>query len=93
MRKGTQREAASSQGMIEDEVRPFVGKPVRVTLSDGRLLAGTLHEEGAHGHGHKHFIVVSDPVREGGEKVREVIHGPQLITEIEDADDDPAAVE
>lgn len=79
--------------MTDDEVHPYVGKAVRVTLSDGSLLAGTLHAEGAHGHAHKHYVVVSDPIQSGGEKVRAVIHGALLITQIEDAANDPAAVE
>ena len=79
--------------MTDDEVKPYVGKPVRVTLDDGRLLAGTLHAGDDHGHGHRHYSVVSDPVREGGQKVTETIHGAERITEIEDAADDPAAVE
>lgn len=79
--------------MTDDEVRPWAGKPVRLTLDDGRVLAGTLHADDAHGHGHVHYAVVSDPVAEGGEKVTEVIHGAGRITEIEDASDDPAAVE
>jgi len=79
--------------MTEEEVQPYVGKPVRVTLADGSLVAGTLHAEGAHGHGHSHFVVVSDPIKAGGDKVREVIHGAALITQIEDASDDPAAIE
>ncbi|HEX3468566.1 MAG TPA: hypothetical protein VHT05_10845 [Candidatus Elarobacter sp.] len=79
--------------MTDDEVTPFVGKPVRLTLDDGRVLAGTLHSEGGHGHGHGHYAVVSDPIREGGEKVVEMIHGAERITVIEDASDDPAAKE
>jgi hypothetical protein len=79
--------------MTEEEVQPYLGKPVRVTLDDGRVLAGTLHGDDSHGHGHAHYAVVSDPVREGGEKVTEVIHGAQRITVIDDAADDPAAVE
>jgi hypothetical protein len=79
--------------MTEDEVRPYIGKPVRLTLDDGVVLAGTLHAEDAHGHGHAHFAVVSDPVREGGEPVVAMIHGAQRITTIEDASNDPAAVE
>jgi hypothetical protein len=79
--------------MTEEEVQPYLGKPVRVTLDDGRVLAGTLHGDDSHGHGHTHYAVVSDPVREGGEKVTEVIHGAQRITVIDDAADDPAAVE
>ena len=79
--------------MTDDEVRPWVGKPVRLTLDDGRVLAGTLHADESHGHGHVHYAVVSDPVAEGGDKVTEVIHGASRITEIEDASDDPAAVE
>ncbi|HEY0393832.1 MAG TPA: hypothetical protein VGD01_05000 [Candidatus Elarobacter sp.] len=79
--------------MTDDEVRPWVGKPVRITLDDGRVLAGTLHADDDDGHGHVHFGVVSDPVQEGGEPVVEVIHGAGRITTIEDAADDPAAVE
>jgi hypothetical protein len=79
--------------MTDDEVRPYVGKAVRLTLDDRRVLAGTLHQEDGHGHGHGHYTVVSDPVREGGAKVRETIHGAQRITTIEDASKDPAAVE
>ncbi len=79
--------------MTDVEVRPWVGKPVRVTLDDGAVLAGTLHADDSHGHGHVHYAVVSDPIAEGGNKVTEVIHGAGRITEIEDAADDPAAVE
>ena len=79
--------------MTDDEVRPYVGKAVRLTLDDGRVLAGTLHTDDDGGHGHRHYAVVSDPVREGGDKVVEMIHGPDRITVIEDASDDPAAVE
>jgi len=77
--------------MTDQEVHPFVGKPVRVTLADGRILAGTLHADDAHGHAH--YAVVSDPVAAGGSKATEVIHGADIITNIEDAADDPAAVE
>jgi hypothetical protein len=79
--------------MTDNEVRPYVGKPVRLTLDDGRVLAGTLHEEHGHGHGHSHYSIVSDPVRQGGGKVTETIHGAERITTIEDAANDPAAVE
>jgi hypothetical protein len=79
--------------MTEDEVRRYVGGAVRLTLDDGRVLAGTLHaDEGGH-HGHTHYIIVSDPIREGGDPVTEMIHGADRITVIEDASDDPAAVE
>ena len=79
--------------MTDDEVRPWVGKPVRITLDDGRVLAGTLHADETGGHGHVHYAVVSDPVQEGGQNVTEVVHGAARINEIEDASDDPAAVE
>ncbi|HYZ15049.1 MAG TPA: hypothetical protein VE591_01560 [Candidatus Acidoferrum sp.] len=79
--------------MTDDELRPYVGKPVRLTLDDGRVLAGTLHAEDAHDHGHTHYAVVSDPIREGGDLVTEMIHGAMRITTIEDASSDPAAVE
>jgi hypothetical protein len=79
--------------MTDDEVRPWVGKPVRITLDDGRVLAGTLHADDSHGHGHTHYAVVSDPVAEGQDKVTEVIHGAGRINEVEDASGDPAAVE
>jgi len=79
--------------MTDQEVQPYVGKPVRVTLADGRILAGTLHLDDGHGHGHAHYAVVSDPIVKGGEKVMEMIHGAAPITQIEDASNDPAAVE
>jgi hypothetical protein len=81
--------------MTDDEVRPWLGKPVRVTLDDGTVLAGTLHGDDTHGHGHghDHYSIVSDAVREGGDKVAQVVHGAGRITVIEDASDDPAAVE
>ena len=79
--------------MTVDEVKPYIGKAVRMTMADGTILAGTLHAEGDHGHGHVHYAIVSDPVQKGGEKVVEMIHGADHITTIEDASGDPAAVE
>jgi hypothetical protein len=79
--------------MTDQEVAPYVGKPVRATLADGRVLAGTLHADDSHGHGHEHYAIVSDPIRQGGEKVREILHGADALVEIVDASDDPAAVE
>lgn len=79
--------------MDDTQVQAWIGKPVRVTLSDAAILAGTLHEHGTNGHGHKHYMVVSDPVREGGQKEAVIIHGAQLIAEIVDASDDPSAIE
>jgi len=79
--------------MTDSEVHAFVGKPVRVTLADGRVVAGTLHADDSHGHGHAHYAIVSDPVREGGAPAREILHGADIITDIEDASSDPAAVE
>jgi hypothetical protein len=79
--------------MTDDEVQPWIGKAVRVTLSDASIVAGTLHGEDGHGHHHKHYTVVSDPIKKGDDKVQVLIHGANLITNIEDASDDPAAVE
>lgn len=79
--------------MTDEEIKPFVGKPVRVTLADGRTIAGTLHADESHGHGHAHYAVVSAPVSEGGKPVTEVLHGSDSVTNIEDASDDPAARE
>ena len=79
--------------MTDQELAPYIGKPIRATLADGRVLAGTLHADDAHGHGHQHYAIVSDPIREGGEKVQEVLHGAESVTEIVDASEDPAAVE
>jgi hypothetical protein len=79
--------------MTNEEIKPFVGMPVRMTLADGTILAGTLHSHGDEGHGHIHYAIVSDPVKEGGEPVVEVIHGGDQIATIEDASSDPAAVE
>jgi hypothetical protein len=79
--------------MTDQEVQPYIGKPVRVTLADGRILAGTFHADASHGHGHTHYAVVSDPIQKGGKPVSEVLHGADIITEIDDAANDPAAVE
>jgi hypothetical protein len=80
--------------MTDEEIAPYVGKPVRITLADGRVLAGTLHGHGDGGHhGHTHYAVVSDPIHKGEQPVAEMIHGGGRITTIEDASDDPAAVE
>lgn len=79
--------------MTDAEIKPFIGKPVRLTLDNGRVLAGTLHGHGDMGHGHAHYEVVSDPIKKGDPKVTETIHGSERITQIEIAADDPAAVE
>lgn len=79
--------------MTDEELRDYAGKPVRVTLADGRVLAGTFHADDDSGHGHLHYTVVSDAVREGGDKVREVLHGADVIVDVQDASADPAAVE
>ncbi|MBV8636587.1 MAG: hypothetical protein JO322_00750 [Candidatus Eremiobacteraeota bacterium] len=79
--------------MTDEEIKPYVGKPVRVTLADRRVLAGVLRASGDEGHGHLHYAVVSDPVvaGEGREPVQEIIHGGDQIVDIEDASGDPAA--
>lgn len=77
--------------MTHEEVQPFIGKPVRVTMADGRVIAGTLLADADHGHGHQHYAVVSSPLRAGDEDVTDVIHGSEQIVNIEDASDDPAA--
>jgi hypothetical protein len=77
--------------MTDEEVKPFLGKPVRVTLADRRILAGVLRVESGSGHGHSHYVVVSDPIRKGEPPVAEMIHGSEQITDIEDASGDPAA--
>ena len=79
--------------MTDEEMKPFIGKAVRVTMADGRIIAGTLHDDDAAGHGHAHYRVVSDPIREGGAPVSETLHGAEQVTNVEDASDDPAAVE
>jgi hypothetical protein len=79
--------------MTEDELKPYLGKAVRLTLADGRMIAGTLHADEGHGHGHTHYAVVSDAIREGDPPVQEVLHGASSITEVTDASSDPAAVE
>ncbi len=79
--------------MTEPEVAPFVGKAVRLTLADGRILAGTLHADHGHGHGHTHYAVVSDPVVAGGDPFSVMLHVAAGFTEFVDASDDPAAVE
>lgn len=77
--------------MTDDELRPFVGKPVRATTADGQVFAGMLYASDDHGHGHVHYAIVSDPVREGDEPIEQIFHGSTSFTQIEDASNDPAA--
>jgi len=77
--------------MTDQEVAPYLGKPVRLTLADGRILAGTFQNDDNSGHGHPHYAVVSDAVFEGGKPVIEVLHGADGIVTIEDASDDQHA--
>ena len=77
--------------MTDQEVQPYIGKPVRASLADGRILAGVLQAGDDHGHGHRHYAILSDPIREGEKPVREMIHGSEQIASIEDASGDPAA--
>jgi len=77
--------------MTDQEIAPYLGKPVRVTLADGRLFAGVLRAGDDHGHGHRHYEVVSDPIRAGDRPAREMIHGGDQIATISDASGDPAA--
>ena len=79
--------------MTDQEIQPFLGKAVRVSLADGRILAGMLRASDGDRHSHRHYLVSSDPVREGDRPVSEMIHGGDQITNIEDASDDPAATE
>ncbi|HEX3754704.1 MAG TPA: hypothetical protein VHV26_06475 [Rhizomicrobium sp.] len=79
--------------MTDNEVQAWVGKAVRITLTDASVVAGTLHADAGHGHGHTHYTIVSDPIKKGDDKVSVLIHGAALITNIEDASGDPAAVE
>jgi hypothetical protein len=77
--------------MTDAEIEPSVGKAVRLTLADGRILAGVLEAEHGGGHGHRHYAIVSGAVREGGQPARVLIHGAEQIAMIEDASSDPAA--
>ena len=67
--------------MTDSQVRPWVGKSVRATLDDGRVVTGTLHADDAHGHGHAHYVIVSA----GASGRQEVIHGADAFAEIEAA--------
>ena len=77
--------------MTDQEIKPYLGKAVRVTLADRRVLAGVLYASDESGHGHPHYAILSDAIREGGHVAREVIHGGDQIATIEDASGDPAA--
>lgn len=69
--------------MTEEEVRPYVGKPVRLTLDDGCVLSGTLYAQDANDEeGPRHYAVVSE--RADGGILAETIHAADRITAIED---------
>ena len=72
--------------MTEEEIRPYLNRPVRLTLDDGRVLAGRLAHDPVRGV----YSVSSAPLRQSeGRVVEEVL--PRRITTIEEAFDDPAA--
>jgi len=75
--------------MTTKEVEPFVGKAVRVTFADTRVVAGTLHTGQRYGR----YTIISDSVQKGGPPVQEGVYTATQITDIEDASGDPAAVE
>jgi hypothetical protein len=77
--------------MTDQEIEPYLGKAVRVTLADRRVLAGVLGAFDDHGHGHRHYTITSDAIRKGDRPVEEAIHGGDQIATIEDASGDPAA--
>jgi hypothetical protein len=78
--------------MTDHEVKPFVGRAVRVTLADGRILAGTLHRQADTEAASPAYLVVSDPLSAGSDRVQERIESAELMTQVEDASTDPAAV-
>jgi hypothetical protein len=85
------RSGRNFASMTDQEIEPYIGKPVRVTLADRRVLAGVLRATDDRGHHHRHYSVISDPLRAGQHDVKEVIHGGDQIVTIEDASGDPAA--
>jgi hypothetical protein len=74
--------------MTDQEIEPYLNKPVRVTLADRRVIAGVLRSKGRE---HRHYTIVSEPVRPGDELIEEQIAGGEQIVDIEDASSDPAA--
>ena len=78
--------------MTDHEVKPFVGRAVRVTLADGRILAGTLHRQADTAASSPAYLVVSDPLSADGNRVQVRIESAELMTQVEDASTDPAAV-
>jgi hypothetical protein len=89
--RNLRRPSGDFESMTDQEIKPYLGKAVRVTLADRRVLAGVLHASDESGHGHRHYAIVSDAIRKGGHVAREVIHGGDQIATIEDASGDPAA--
>jgi hypothetical protein len=85
------RPSGDFESMTDQEIKPYLGKAVRVTLADRRVIADVLHASDESGHGHRHYAIVSDAIREGGHVARELIHGGDRIATIENASGDPAA--
>jgi hypothetical protein len=77
--------------MTDAEVQPFLNKPIRATLADGRILAGVLQQKSGHGHDHAHYTITSGPLRQGEPPVQELVHGATAFTEIDEAFEDQAA--
>jgi hypothetical protein len=65
--------------MTESEIKPWLDKWARVTLADGRILAGRLKHHGSH-----YSVTTPAPDRRETEVV-ETIHSGDQITTIESA--------
>ena len=65
--------------MTETEIRPWLERWVRLTMSDGRIMAGKLSQED------RHYKIVTPAADKHQKDTVEKIHSGDLITKIEAA--------
>jgi hypothetical protein len=74
--------------MTDQGIKPYLGKAVRVTLADWRVLARVLHAADDQGHSH---VIASDAIREGDRPCGRSSTAAIRWATIENASEDPAA--
>ena len=65
--------------MTETEIRPWLDRWVRITLSDGRIIAGKLSQSD------RHYAIMTPAADKHQKDTTEAIHSGDLITRIEAA--------
>ena len=71
--------------MTDEDLKPYLGMVVRLTLSNDDVLTGVLRADHDHGDTHVRYVVASPPTGQDSAIVSALIHGSDLIVAIEHA--------